>query len=92
MALRLGDAIQSVVRRFGLQQELDALRVPEAWTTVVGERLAGRTEVRHFAYGTLRVHVADAVWRQELSLRRDEIRKAMNTLLGSEVIKEIILR
>jgi predicted nucleic acid-binding Zn ribbon protein len=92
MAQRIGDVIARIVRASGLQPELDAVRVPEAWAHVVGARLAARTEVRQFAYGTLRVHVVDAVWRQELTLRREELRLSMNSFLGREVVREIIIR
>ncbi len=92
MAQRIGDVIARIVRASGLQPELDAVRVPQAWSTVVGERLAGRTEVRQFAHGVLRVHVVDAVWRQELTLRREELRLSLNTYLGREVVREIIIR
>jgi predicted nucleic acid-binding Zn ribbon protein len=92
MAQHIGDVIARIVRASGLQPELDAVRVPDAWAHAVGERLARRTEVRQFSYGVLRIHVVDAVWRQELTLRREELRTSLNSYLGREVVRELIIR
>lgn len=92
MAHSLGDLLGDVIARYRLQHVLDEVRVPEYWTQIVGPRLARVAVVRSFENGILRVHVSSAVWRQELVLRRDELRTSLNARIGRDVVQEIIVR
>ncbi len=88
----LGDLLKDVVQRFRLTDELQKSRLPRYWAEVVGERVASLTEVRSFENGILRIHVHEAPWRNELMLRREELRSQLNARMGSELIREIVLR
>jgi len=88
----LADLLRGWVARNHLEPELHKTRLPQYWQEVVGERLASRTEIRSFEHGVLRIHVPEAAWRSELSLRREELRNKLNALAGGEMIREIIIR
>lgn len=92
MMRSLGDLLKDVVQRFRLQDELHRSRLPRYWAEIVGERVARLTEIRSFENGLLRVHVQEATWRSELMLRREEIRSQLNARIGSEMVREIVLR
>lgn len=92
MTLSLGDLLKDVVQRFRLQDELHKSRLPGYWAEIVGERVARLTEIRSFENGILRIHVHEAPWRNELMLRREELRSQLNARIGSEMVREIILR
>ncbi|MDZ4745527.1 MAG: DUF721 domain-containing protein [bacterium] len=92
MMRSLGDLLKDVVQKYRLQDELHKSRMPRYWAEVVGERVAQQTEVRSFENGILRIHVQQAPWRSELMLRREELRSQLNARIGSEMIREIVLR
>ncbi len=88
----LAELLQSFVRQYRLEPELEKARLPRYWQDVVGESLAARTVLRSFDQGVLRVHVAEAPWRSELVLRREELRQKINACAGGELVREIIIR
>lgn len=92
MTQSMKDLLQEVLQKYKLEPALHRARVPEYWRQVVGERIASMSEVRSFEGGVLRVHVREAVWRSELTLRREELRHKLNSLAGGEMIREIIIR
>jgi predicted nucleic acid-binding Zn ribbon protein len=92
MSSALSDLLRRWVQDHRLEGELAKARLPRYWADVVGERVATRTEIRSFESGVLRVHVPEAAWRSELSLRREELRTKINRLAGGELVREIIIR
>lgn len=92
MTQSLGDLLKGVVQKYRLQDELNKSRIPRFWAELVGERVARMTEVRSFENGVLRIHVHEAPWRNELMLRREELRSQLNARLGSDMVREIVLR
>lgn len=88
----LSDLLRNWVKANRLEGELAKSRLPRYWEEVVGEGLAGRTEIRSFENGTLRVHVPEAAWRSELSFRREDLRSKINVLAGGEMVREIIIK
>ncbi len=88
----LSDLLRSWVKNNRLDAELAKSRIPRFWQEVVGDGLAGRTVIQSFENGTLRVHVPEAAWRSELSLRREDLRTKINALAGGDLIHEIIIR
>lgn len=92
MTHSLSDLLREWVSRNHLEADLHKTRLPQYWKEVVGETLASRTEIRSFEEGVLRIHVPEAAWRCELSLRRQELRTKLNALAGGEMIREIIIR
>jgi predicted nucleic acid-binding Zn ribbon protein len=92
MTQSMKDLLNEVLQKYKLEPALHRARLPEYWRQVVGDRIAALSEVRSFDGGVLRVHVREAVWRSELTLRREELRQKLNSLAGGEMIREIIIR
>lgn len=90
--IQLSDLLKSFIASRHLEGELDKSRIPGYWEEAVGKGLAGRTHIRSFEGGVLRVHVPEAPWRHELSLRREELRRTINHRAGKDLVREIILR
>lgn len=65
--------------------------VPDVWREVAGEAIASATRV-NFVRGNLYVQVGPSVLRHEIFLNRENFRYEMNSSLGSEVIKNIIVK
>lgn len=92
MTQDLKDLLGDVLRKYRLEPALHRARLPEYWRQCVGDRLAAISEIRSVEGGVLRVHVREAAWRSELTLRREEVRRKLNSLAGGEMITEIIIR
>ncbi|HYW35591.1 MAG TPA: DUF721 domain-containing protein [Balneolaceae bacterium] len=62
------------------------------WNETVGDAIARQTTNVHFEHGNLVVHVKSPTWRNEIHMKRFGIAKKLNEQVGSEIIKEIVVR
>lgn len=92
MMIPLKDLLNDVIKRYGLEQAILKEQMPRLWAQLVGPRVARISEVQSFENGVLKVHVRESAWRSELMLRRELLRNQLNTDIGSEIVKEIIVR
>lgn len=92
MATTITSVLQSLLKQYRLSETFTSTKMPDYWAETVGEKVAQLTEVRGFQNGVLTVRVSNSVWRSELMLRREELRTKMNARIGSELIREIIIR
>ncbi|MBO7197604.1 MAG: DUF721 domain-containing protein [Tidjanibacter sp.] len=65
--------------------------IPEVWRTIVGDRLADVTEV-NFVRGVLYVKVGPSVVRHEIFMNRENFRYELNSALGEELVRTIIVK
>jgi predicted nucleic acid-binding Zn ribbon protein len=84
--------LEQFLRERGLDKKLREHSVPDIWQELIGENAARVSQVRRFEHGQLMVEVHAPVWRTELLLRREEIRKKINERIGQEMVREIIIR
>lgn len=91
-AQMLGTILSGIIRQHGLDKKIQAHSIPQHWEEIVGQNAAKVTKVKKLEHGTLIVEVGAPVWRTELMMRREEIRKKLNEKLGAEMVKEIVLR
>lgn len=80
------------LRRLELGEVADEARIEKAYRQLAGDFLSRLTPSILFSSGTLTLRVMSAALRQELFLRREHLRQRMNDQLGSEVIRQIIIR
>ncbi|MFN8362076.1 MAG: DUF721 domain-containing protein [Candidatus Kapaibacterium sp.] len=80
------------LRERGLEHKIKELSVPEYWREAVGEQVDKVSTVKYFDNGQLYVEVRASVWRTELLLRREDIRRKINDRCGMELVQEIIVR
>lgn len=92
MSRSLASVLREVLVKYRLTGELHKAKMPEYWQDAVGAIIARSTEVRGFEHGVLRVHAREAVWRSEVMLRREEIRRRLNERIGEELVREIIVK
>jgi predicted nucleic acid-binding Zn ribbon protein len=64
-------------------------RASYLWPNIVGPGINRLTTRRYVAKGVLHVYISSAAVKSELTFTRENIRKAINDALGSEVITEI---
>jgi predicted nucleic acid-binding Zn ribbon protein len=85
----LGDALDELVENFGIRQKLREQDVFEFWDKAVGERIAKVARPTRISKGTLFVSVQSGTWRNELSMRREEIVGRLNEIVNEEIVKDI---
>ena len=80
----------------GLNPELGArlkdLVIWESWDQAVGSAIAGRARPLRLVGGVLTVVVASGPWMQQLSFMKAELRDRINTMLGDDRVREIVLK
>ena len=92
MTTPLSQLLRGVLKKYGLEKAMIKEQMPKRWAELVGPRVASITEVRSFEDGILKIHVRESAWRSELMLRREELRAQLNSAVGEEAVKEIIIR
>lgn len=86
---RISQVIENLLREQNMEETLRQHRALAAWPRVVGTLINRQTVERRVGSGILYVRIASAVIRQELTLHRADLIKALNEAAGAEVINEI---
>ncbi len=87
----LGEAINEMMRVFGLQQKLDETRLISSWEKVMGKTIAKHTTRIYISKKKLFVHLNSSAARETLSYEKDKIISMMNEVAGKNVIVEVVL-
>ncbi len=82
--------LAEVLARVAPQGAVEAARVLVAWRRVAQE--AGISADADYRAGRLEVVVAGSAQAQELSLRADALREAVNRTAGAELVREVRVR
>jgi predicted nucleic acid-binding Zn ribbon protein len=85
----LGEVLDELVESLGIRKKLREQDVFELWDKAVGERIAEVAKPTRISKGTLFVSVQSGVWRNELSMRREEIVSRLNEIVNEEIVKDI---
>lgn len=73
----------------GFSDGLTARRITELWTAMYGPPAAAHTKKVLFSAGLLTIHVDSDAWKNELMLRRTEIKDRLNAALGRETVRTV---
>lgn len=90
--LSLGEAIKEFLDQYKHRDKIHESEIISSWAAVMGPNITKLTYDVYFKNGKLIVHLKSPPLRQELSMQRSKITKALNTHLGSNSIKDVILR
>lgn len=88
----LSGVMQESLVGLGLAERLREAEIWRVWPDVVGEALASRARPVRIINGTLTVAVSSAPWMQELRFMTAMMREKLNSCLGAEVVREIVLK
>lgn len=88
----LSDLLHDGLAVCGLGERLREVDIWRFWSEVVGTVVASRAQPMRIINGTLTVAVSSGPWMQELSFLKEMMKDKLNARLGSEVVKNIILR
>ena len=88
----IGDIFKDLLKETGLDQGVLRIRVFEAWDSVVGEKYKQYTIDKYFKDGRLICRLSSSAARNQLFMNRIAVTERMNEMLGSEVVKLLILK
>ena len=87
----ISGVIGKIMSAFGISKTYHGWMVVEKWAEIVGSDIAHRSKAIRFEDGVLYVAVADDSWRQEISMKSDEIISQINSYPYGRSIKQIRL-
>ena len=82
-------AIDSMLRKFGIENAIAQNNALNIWGETVGEKVAKNTEPDRVEHGVMIIKVSSPTWRQELYFQKNEIIKKINNKIGKNVIRDI---
>ncbi len=85
----LSSSLEQLVDNLGIRGKLDEYEAVLRWESLGGEHIARAATAVKIVKGILLVKVHTSTWRNELSLRKTEIIRTINTGLGREIVKDI---
>lgn len=88
----IGEIFKDYLKETGLDQGVLRMKVFDAWDSVVGEKYKEYTMEKYFKDGRLICRISSSPARNQLFMNRVVITQRMNKILGSEVIKLLILK
>lgn len=88
----LAEIIPESLKGHGLAERLREADIWRLWPDVVGAVIAFRAEPVRIINGTLTVAVSSGPWMQELTFLKGMLKEKLNSRLGAEIVKEIILK
>lgn len=88
----VGDVLRECLEKSRMQDRLDEVRACDAFSVVVGEYLASMCRRPVIKHGLMSIGTSNAALRSELNMRRGGIMKAINEIVGGEIVKEIAFR
>lgn len=88
----LSGVVQESLTGLGLAERLREAEIWRVWSDVVGSTIAGRAQPLRIINGTLTVAVSSAPWMQELRFMTGMMKEKLNSRLGADVVREIILK
>jgi hypothetical protein len=90
--ITIGEAIQEFLGQYKHRGKLQDADVINAWPKVMGKNIEALTLSVYVKGGKLFVQLKSSVLRSELMMHRSKIVKSLNQYLGTEAIKDIVLK
>lgn len=90
--VRIGGAIQHVLRELGHEGSSVAVRIAACWEDLVGAESAEHSRPSALRGGMLEVTVDSSVWSQHLQMRREEILAGLRNAVGSDAPADLRFR
>lgn len=87
----VGDGIQRLIARLGIETQYQEQRVIALWPEVVGEAIAKESRADAIRNGALFVSVPHDTWRHRLMFELERFRERLNDAVGGEVVRFIRL-
>ncbi len=88
----LSDIYQEALAGLGLESRLRESEIWRLWREVVGSAIAQQAQPVRIIDGVLTVAVSSGPWMQELTFLKGMLKEKINSRLGSDVVRDIVLK
>jgi predicted nucleic acid-binding Zn ribbon protein len=88
--INLKNDLDEFMEYIGLSEKMQDLKILKVWNECVGDTISKFSKPVEIKKNKLYVSVENAVWRYELSARKEEILGRVNEILKNKKIKDII--
>ena len=88
----IGEILREYLKMTQVENVVYEERIAAAWHDLLGEAVASQTERIRLADGRLYVSLRSAALRSELMMQRTALRRAVNERLGTDVVREVVVR
>jgi predicted nucleic acid-binding Zn ribbon protein len=89
---RAQDILGRLTDRMGITARLEKEKAVVSWGEAVGETVARKSKATSISNGILFVTVQNSMWLQELGLLKEGIIEKINSVVGKQVVKDIVFR
>ena len=90
--ITLAEAVNDYIREMNLGEKLSEVTIINSWEEIVGKAISSRTTKIFIKDHVLHIHLNSSVVRNELLMLREVLKEKLNSKVGSEVIRDIVLR
>lgn len=90
--IKIDELLDRFVKESGLENGLQRTKVFNAWDEVVGLKFSKLTTNKFYKDKKLHCSFSSSVVRDQIFVRRAQIRDKINELLGGEFVEELILK
>ncbi len=87
----IGEAMQAMLKEFGLKSRFDETRVRIIWAEVMGKTIATYTTNIYVNKRILYLTIISAPLKQELSFAKDKIIQRINEEMGEHYINDVVI-
>ncbi|MCK9304472.1 MAG: DUF721 domain-containing protein [Bacteroidales bacterium] len=91
-SVRIDELLTLFIKEYGLEDGLVRTRVFHAWDESVGPRYSKITVSKFFREGVLYCTINSSVAKNYLFMHRVKIIGEINRIMGSQVVKDLVLR
>ncbi len=89
---KLSGWLKQAFKTINMDDTATEIEVRDAYSRLVGDLIMKLTWEINFDKGVLRVKLASAALRQELTLRRESLQQKLNEALGRNAVKQIVFQ
>ncbi|MBN8569029.1 MAG: DUF721 domain-containing protein [Ignavibacteria bacterium] len=88
--INLRNELDEFMEYIGLSEKMQDMKILKVWNECVGDTISQFSKPVDIKKNKLYVSVENAVWRYELSARKEEILSRVNEILKNKKVKDII--
>ncbi|MFO8000459.1 MAG: DUF721 domain-containing protein [Marinilabilia sp.] len=88
----LQDILKEIMGKPSMSKGIYKSRIPSAWNEVMGPPVARVTKNVWFSNGVVYVTLYSSIIRNELMMHRNKIVRNLNDHIGSDIVKEVVLK
>ena len=85
------EAIDEFLKTFNLEKKIKEQQIIKSWEMVVGKGIVRYTDEIRIKDGVMFVKLRSSVVRDELSYSKEKLIKALNSVSGQPILKDIVL-